>query len=124
MRHTGIERRAGVGGGCVWKHMQRLRAQESEGRMAEERRRILARVVGRVQGVGFRYSCLLAAREAGVAGWVRNRADGSVEAAFEGSPTAVDTMASWVRHGPRGAQVLSVELAEQPPEGATAFEIR
>ncbi|HWD62288.1 MAG TPA: acylphosphatase [Humibacter sp.] len=92
--------------------------------MTEARKRILARVVGRVQGVGFRYSCVLAARAAGVNGWVRNRSDGSVEAAFEGAPAAVDAMTSWMRHGPQGARVAAVELTDQSPEGASGFEIR
>jgi acylphosphatase len=103
------------------RHAASLRRESG---MAEARTRILAQVVGHVQGVGFRYSCLLAARAAGVSGWVRNRSDGSVEAAFEGSPAAVDAMTSWMHHGPQGAHVTAVELADQSPEGASGFEIR
>jgi acylphosphatase len=86
------------------------------------RRRVLVR--GFVQGVGFRYSAADLARARGVAGWVRNRADGAVEAAFEGEPEAVAGMVGWCERGPRGAEVDAVEVFEEPPEGLERFEIR
>ena len=80
-------------------------------------------VAGRVQGVGFRQSCAEAARMYGVAGWVRNRRDGAVEAAFEGSREAVDAMVAWCRTGPRFAFVERVDVADEAPEGITSFRV-
>jgi acylphosphatase len=81
-------------------------------------------VHGRVQGVGFRYSVERAARARGVAGWVRNRPDGSVEAVFEGDADAVDALLRLAGEGPRGAAVERVEVGDQVPEGLSGFEIR
>lgn len=58
-----------------------------------------------------------------MAGWVANRADGAVEAAFEGEPEAVEAMVDFCRQGPRGAEVESVEVSEEPPEGLDGFSI-
>jgi acylphosphatase len=60
-------------------------------------------VSGRVQGVFFRDSCQRAASSRGVAGWVRNCSDGTVEAWFEGAPDAVSSMVDWCRSGPSRA---------------------
>ena len=81
-------------------------------------------VRGYVQGVFFRDSCRREASTRGVAGWVTNRPDGAVEAAFEGDPEAVAAMVDWCRRGPRGADVESVEETREEPEGLTRFEIR
>jgi acylphosphatase len=86
------------------------------------RRRVIAH--GLVQGVGFRYTIRRAAESRGVAGWVRNRADGAVEAAFEGEPNEVDSLVRLSSEGPRGASVDRVEVVEEPPEGLSRFEIR
>ena len=72
-------------------------------------------VTGRVQGVGYRYSMVLAAQRLGVVGWVRNRHDGSVEAMVAGSAENVAAMIEWARHGPAGAEVAHV--AVEPGEG-------
>lgn len=85
------------------------------------RRRVL--VHGRVQGVFFRDTTRRLAVERGVAGWVRNRADGAVEAVFEGEGDAVQTLVVFCGHGPRGAAVDRLEVAEQEPEGLTGFRI-
>ena len=77
---------------------------------------------GRVQGVGFRYSLTRAAQTQGVAGWARNRADGTLEAVFEGEPEAVASLIHLSREGPRGAQVERVELFDEEPEGLTRFK--
>lgn len=90
--------------------------------MSVVRRHVTAH--GRVQGVGFRYTCADAARSAGVAGWVRNRRDGTVEAVFEGDEDAVRRLVEWMRTGPWGAQVTDVEVAEEEPRGEGPFEIR
>lgn len=77
--------------------------------MSEVRRLI---VTGYVQGVGYRYSMVMAARRIGVTGWVRNRGDGSVEAMVAGSGEQVAAMIDWARRGPSGAEVeqVAVEL--------------
>ena len=86
------------------------------------RRRVV--IHGRVQAVGFRYSLARAAETRGVAGWVRNRADGAVEAVFEGEREPVDAMLRLSRDGPRGATVKQVEAAAEEPEGLRGFDIR
>jgi acylphosphatase len=86
------------------------------------RRRVI--VAGRVQGVGFRYSCRTRAEQAGVGGWVRNLADGRVEAAFEGPAAGVDALIDWCRTGPPLAAVTSVVVNDEAATGAAAFVIR
>jgi acylphosphatase len=81
-------------------------------------------VHGVVQGVGFRVSCAQRARDRRVAGWVRNRSDGTVEAVFEGDDDAVASLVEWCARGPRGAEVSSVDVTVEEPEGSTSFEIR
>jgi len=78
-------------------------------------------VSGRVQGVFFRASCTRAARAEGVAGWVRNRSDGTVEAAFEGPEGAVQRMVAWCGHGPPEARVTGVEVFDEAPTGEVGF---
>lgn len=82
------------------------------------------RVFGRVQGVWFRGATQRSARALGVAGWVRNHADGSVEAVFEGPPACVAAAVASCREGPPGAHVDRVEVSDEPPEGLTRFDIR
>jgi acylphosphatase len=86
------------------------------------RRRVV--VQGIVQGVFFRASCQQEASRRGVAGWVINRRDGAVEAAFEGEDEAVEQMIAWMRRGPRSAVVESVDVSEEEPEGETRFDVR
>ena len=81
-------------------------------------------VKGDVQGVFFRDSTRDRARSRGVAGWVTNRPDGSVEAVFEGDEDAVESMLRFVREGPRRADVRDVEVEEEEPEGLKGFEVR
>jgi acylphosphatase len=87
------------------------------------RRRVRVRVYGRVQGVFFRQSAARAATEAGVSGYARNLADGSVEAAFEGAPDAVGRLVDFARTGPPDAEVEEVEVVEEPPEGVRGFSV-
>lgn len=89
---------------------------------ATVRRRV--RVSGRVQGVWFRDSCRREAERAGVAGWVRNRPDGDVEAVFEGAPAAVDALVAWCRVGPPRAEVTAVAVTDETPAGENGFRIR
>ena len=77
-------------------------------------------ISGRVQGVGYRESMRYEAERLGVTGWVRNRADGSVEALVQGSGESLKRLIDWARRGPPGARVS--RLDEQPP--ATEFDRR
>lgn len=74
------------------------------------------RVLGVVQGVGFRWFTLMAARRLGLAGWVRNDADGSVEVLVEGSEGAVDRFVEELRRGPEGAAVTEVRRSVERAE--------
>lgn len=72
----------------------------------------LVRVSGRVQGVGYRESCVDCASQIGVAGWVRNRADGTVEVLLQGSSAQLARMRQWLQRGPPAAVVHRVEVTE------------
>jgi acylphosphatase len=85
--------------------------------------RVRVVVTGRVQGVWFRDSCREQARAEGVAGFVRNRADGAVEAEFEGPPAAVERLVAWCRAGPARARVDGVDVATVPTSGDPRFRI-
>ncbi len=89
---------------------------------APVRRRVVVR--GRVQGVGFRASCAHRAVAAGLRGWVRNRADGTVEAVFEGDATVVDALVAWCAEGPPFARVSGVDVTDEPPVGEGPFAAR
>ena len=67
-------------------------------------------ISGRVQGVWYRGAMQEEAHRLGVAGWVRNRVDGTVEAEVEGEPELVEELVAWTRHGPRGARVSDVDV--------------
>jgi acylphosphatase len=81
-------------------------------------------VHGRVHGVGFRASVWRAAQSRGVAGWVRNRPDGTVEVVLEGEPEGVDSVVAYCREGPRAASVSRIETFPEPAEGLRAFTVR
>ena len=86
------------------------------------RRRVVVR--GDVQGVFFRDSTRREAEQRGVAGWVENRADGAVEALFEGSPADVEALIEFCRSGPSRADVRDVEVSEEEPTGLDGFRVR
>ncbi len=86
--------------------------------------RRLVIVRGLVQGVFFRDSVRRLAHQHGISGWVANRPDGAVEAVFEGDADAVERLVAFSRKGPRGAQVESVEVTEEEPEGLSGFAVR
>ena len=86
------------------------------------RRRVAVR--GHVQGVFFRETTRRRALAAGLAGWVRNLPDGTVDAVFEGEREAVEQLVAFVREGPRGARVDWVDVVSEEPEGLGDFEIR
>lgn len=81
-------------------------------------------ITGGVQGVGFRYALQDEARKLGVAGWVRNRSDGSVEALAQGEGDAIEALIAWARQGPPAARVSEVQItpAQEPPH--SGFELR
>jgi acylphosphatase len=86
------------------------------------RRRVV--VHGQVQGVFFRDTTRRLAQQRGIAGWVSNRWDGTVEAVFEGEAGAVERLVEFCREGPRGAQVESVDVTEEELEGLSGFSVR
>jgi acylphosphatase len=86
------------------------------------RRRIV--VTGRVQGVWFRESTRQAAERHGVAGWARNRPDGSVEIVVEGLEQAVEALVRYCSTGPRDARVEKIQVTPEQPEGLVGFVVR
>ena len=89
-----------------------------------DRTRAHVYVSGTVQGVYYRATTRDQARERGVDGWVRNLADGRVEAVFEGAPDAVEAMVEWCHTGSPRAEVDDVDVEYADPHGETGFEIR
>ena len=85
------------------------------------RRRLL--ISGRVQGVGFRWSCRRMAESQGVAGWCRNLPDGRVEVCLEGDPAAVERAVAWCRGGPPHALVTAVDVISETPRGERGFAL-
>jgi len=77
-----------------------------------------------VQGVFFRDTCRRMATAVGVGGWVRNTADGRVEAWFEGPRAGVERMVGWCRQGPPHARVTEVEVVRETPVGEGRFRVR
>lgn len=91
--------------------------------MSSERKILRFRIRGVVQGVGFRYFTRQQAQRLGVAGWVRNLADSSVEAHAEGSADAIEAFREALERGPVGGRVDSVTATEAGDERATSFRI-
>jgi len=85
--------------------------------------RIHVWIRGRVQGVFFRAEARARAESLGLAGWIRNAMDGSVEAVFEGDDARVRSMVEWCRRGPSGARVDEVEAETEEPRGETGFRV-
>lgn len=80
-------------------------------------------VTGRVQGVFYRASCRDEAAARGLAGWVRNNPDGSVEAVFEGPEPEIHALLDWCRRGPPSAAVAHVEVSWEKPGGERGFRV-
>ena len=82
-----------------------------------------AKVRGRVQGVGFRYSAVREAERLGVYGYVRNAYDGVVEVWAEGRAEETARFLAWLRKGPQFSRVLSVEKDDREPKGYSEFVV-
>ena len=76
-----------------------------------------------MQGVFFRAETRDRAASLGLAGWVRNNPDGSVEAVFEGERDRVESMVEWCRKGPAHAQVENVDVGWEEPQGHAGFTV-
>ena len=87
-------------------------------------RRVHVIIGGSVQGVGYRYTARMVAREVGVTGWVRNLHDGTVEAEVEGTDAQVDEMLAWMAEGPPGSRVESARVTDAAPGSDATFEVR
>ena len=81
-------------------------------------------VSGIVQGVGYRFATLDAAKQMGVSGWVRNLPDNRVEAVFEGTKAAIENMIRWCHEGPPAAVVKDVVVEYEEPKGIQEFQIK
>jgi acylphosphatase len=93
--------------------------------MTDEYARLHAIVHGRVQGVSFRHYTSMRAGELGLDGWVRNRADGTVEVVAEGARAALQTLLAFLHEGPPGARVSSVDATWSAPLGeGSGFGVR
>lgn len=92
--------------------------------MAHPTRTLRVSIRGRVQGVGYRVWTARKAAALGLAGWVRNRRDGSVEAIFQGRAADVDAMIEACRLGPPGARVTAMETWAEEAKAFAGFEVR
>jgi acylphosphatase len=92
--------------------------------MTGELARARVRIRGHVQGVFFRDEARRRAASRGVAGWIQNLRDGTVEAVFEGPRDAVESLLRWSERGPSGARVDDVEVEWEDPEGEKSFVVR
>lgn len=87
--------------------------------------RLHARVIGRVQGVGFRYYVMTSASNLGCTGWVRNRRDGSVEVLAEGDKEQLKNLIVALKRGSRSSNVREVKTNLQPASGEfSSFYVR
>lgn len=87
-------------------------------------RRVHVTVRGRVQGVGYRWSTRLVAERHEVTGWVRNCADGTVEAELQGEPERLDAVLAWMVEGPPGSVVESRDVSDLEPVESSGFDVR
>jgi len=91
----------------------------------EQQRRLQLRITGLVQGVFFRACTRDEARQLGLAGWVRNRADGSVEVEAEGTKDALNRLLIWCQRGSPASRVDQVEASWSEPTGEfVGFSVR
>lgn len=81
-------------------------------------------IAGRVQGVGYRAAFAERARALGLAGWVRNRRDGAVEAEVAGEALALDAIVAWAKRGPPAAEVASVAVEQVAAQAAPVGDFK
>ncbi len=81
-------------------------------------------ITGRVQGVSYRATACAEAERLGLAGWVRNRRDGSVEAVVSGPAEVVERFIEWARRGPPAARVDGVAVTAAAPSADAGFDMR
>ena len=93
------------------------------GNSKEKSSAFYARVRGRVQGVGFRYSAVREAHRLRVNGWVRNASNGDVEVWAEGPPAQVAAFLEWLRKGPQFSRIDSVDTEEKDCKGYYDFNV-
>jgi acylphosphatase len=86
-------------------------------------RRVRVLVSGRVQGVFFRASCAERVAALGLSGWIRNVANGDVEAVFEGTDAAVEQIVRWCRQGPPLARVDRIDVVDESPTNESGFRV-
>ncbi|MDR1930844.1 MAG: acylphosphatase [Treponema sp.] len=86
-------------------------------------RAFYARVRGRVQGVGFRYSAIREAERLGLAGWVYNAENGDVEVWAEGGADKLEAFLRWLHRGPQFARVDGVDTEDRDPRGYRGFGV-
>ncbi len=86
-------------------------------------RRVHVLVSGDVQGVGYRYTMRMVARDAGASGWVRNLRDGRVEAEVEGADEQIDEVLAWMAEGPPGSRVDAAQVTDAAPTGSAGFDV-
>ena len=99
-----------------------MKAQKPDGAVnREEKTAFYARIRGRVQGVGFRYSAVREAHRLRVNGWVRNAGNGDVEVWAEGQPDKMALFLKWLGRGPEFSRVDGVEKEEKAPKGYYDF---
>jgi acylphosphatase len=99
------------------------RPSTAAGTGAPSRVRVRAVVSGRVQGVWYRESCRREAERLGVAGWIRNNRDGTVELEAEGARASVEELLAWVRVGPPRAVVSAVRVDDLAVQGDSGFHV-
>jgi acylphosphatase len=80
-----------------------------------------AKVRGRVQGVGFRYSAVREAKRLRLSGWVKNCEDGNVEVWAEGPQDKLDLFLKWLHRGPEYSRIDSVRMEDEVPRGYVEF---
>lgn len=87
-------------------------------------KRVHVLIKGKVQGVGFRASTRRRAKNLELAGWVKNRDSGDVEAVFEGSKESINEMLDWCKKGPSLAKVVDVKVEDEEPKVLESFEVK
>ena len=92
--------------------------------MSDDTTSLRVQVHGIVQGVGFRDFLLTSAQQQKLDGWVRNRADGTVEALVSGPTKAVEIFVSHATKGPHGAKVTAVDLHNSEPPAEKGFVVQ